>query len=236
MLFFAAPMGQAQLGNPHIKGRSAQGWTIDIQGSRGAFTAYGQTWNVELIFDWLGQSGFFKTIWFLGRRPDNYLLGFVLVNIAGDSFVVWQFDYRNRRLSADRFQGSYDVGGLKIQLPSSSSGYVPVGPVPGYSGRDFRVQSPIAHVSPPEGRLIYQGTELTVYPVYNLEVGGEFFEFWAIAIDPKTQHTYHLIFYSHQPNGWVVDLWNGVVSFLPLGQASVMGGPVAVHRTVVLGQ
>jgi hypothetical protein len=113
---------QAQPGNPHITGRSAQGWTINFQSSRGTFTAYGQIWDSELIFDWLGHSGFFKTIWFLGRRPDNYLLGFVLEDIAGDSFVVWQFDYRSRHLRADRFQGSYDVGGLKIQTPTPLSG------------------------------------------------------------------------------------------------------------------
>lgn len=224
---------QAQSG-PHIQGKSSQGWTIDVQGAQGTFTASGQTWAVEVIFDWLGYGGFAKSLWFLGRRPDNYLLGFALLNFAGDTFVIWQYDYKQRLLVADRFQGSYAIGGMTIR-PTPVPGFVPAGKVPDYSGWDFRVDSPYAQVTPVEGRVSYEGLELIVYPVYNVEVGGEFQEFWAIGIDPKTQHTYHLIFYSYQPHTWVIDLWSGAVSLLPLGRAVLGEGKVQVSRSVTLG-
>jgi hypothetical protein len=233
VLIFAGVLNHAQPG-PHIQGQSPQGWTIDVQGSRGTFTASGQAWSVEVIFDWLGQTGFVKTLVLVGRQPDSYLLNFALVNFAGEEFVVWHYDYKKRLLVADRFQGSYDISGLTIQ-PTPVPGYVPLGKVPDYSGQDFRVDSQYAQVTPVEGRVSYEDLSLIVYPVYNAEVGGAFYEFWAIGIDPRTQQTYHLIFYSDRPQAWVIDLWSSEVSILPLGQAILLGRQVQVTRSVTLG-
>lgn len=230
----AVALGQAQLSGSHIQGQSSQGWAIDVQGSQGTFTANGQSWTIEFIFRWFGQDGFANLLWFVGRKPENYLLLFAYVNAVDSDFGVWFFDYKQAQSFADGFSGSYDVGSM-YPYPSQLPNYVPKGRVPDYIGLDFRVDSPYAQITPVSGTISYKQLQLTVYPVFHAPVPPESQEFWMVGIDPKTNHTYHLIFYSNRPQTWVVDLWSGEVSLLPLGQAIVTGGIVHISRNISLG-
>jgi hypothetical protein len=230
----AVALGHAQPG-PHIQGRSPQGWTIDVQGSAGTFTADGQPWTIEFVFRWFGQDGFANLMWFIGRKLDNYLLLFAYVNTAGTDFALWFFDYKQTQGKAAGFSGSYSVGGMQPQ-PTPIKDYVPRGKVPNYAGLDFRVDSAYAQITPISGAISYKHLQLVVYPIFHTLVMPGSDEFWMIGIDPRTDHTYHLIFYSNRPQTWVVDLWSGEVNLLPLGQAIITGGPVQVSRTITLGR
>lgn len=230
----AATLGQAQSSGLHIQGQSPQGWTINVQGSQGTLQANGQSWTIEFVFRWFGQDGFSNLLWFIGRKPENYLLLFAYVNSVGTDFALWFFDYKQAQGFADGFSGSYSVGSMQPR-PSQLSGYVPRGRVPDYVGLDFRVDSPYAQITPASGTISYKQLQLTVYPVFDALVTTELHEFWMIGIDPTTSHTYHLIFYSNRPQTWVIDLWNGEVSLLPLGQAVITGGTVRISRNISLG-
>lgn len=228
-------LGRSQ-GDSHIQGRSDQGWTIDIQGSRGTFTTDDRSWVVEIIFGWLGQGEFSQSLWLLGRQRDNYLLGFALLNIAGEDFAVWQYDYKRNELLADRFHGSYDVGSLETEPPTAMPSYLPEGAVPGYTGTDFQISSPYAQVTPIDGRVRHEDLDLIVYPVYNAKFGGSFEEIWSIGVstDPQDPQAYHLIFYSHQEQSWVISLASGRVRLLPLGRAVLGQDQVQISRSVSL--
>jgi hypothetical protein len=107
--------------------------------------------------------------------------------------------------------------------------------VPDYIGYDFRVASPYSRISPAEGDVHYEQLQLEVYPVYQVNALNEWNEFWMIGVNPQSLHTYNLIYYSNQHRAWVIDLWNGYVSLLPLGQAIIIGGQVQVPHSVTLG-
>ena len=203
------------------------------QNTKCVFKADGQAWQVEIIFGWQGYSGFKKVYWFLGRKADNYVLGFLLSNLGGKNFLIWQYNYKQGQLKLGHFQGDYNAIGLKLDS-TPVAGYVPLGNVPGYTGLDFSIASPHARITPQQGRIDYKDLNLAVYPVYNVPFGGEFHEFWAFGFDEKTQHPYHLIFYSNSDSAWVIDLQSGVVRSEPLGQARLGTQQVQITRTLSL--
>lgn len=223
---------QAQTG-PHIQGKGSQGSFIDVQGSQGTFSFNGQSWPIEFVFKWLGQDGFANLMWFLGRKSDDYLLLFAYVNTAGENFAVWYFDYKQATGSADAFSGDYSVGAMQA-MPTALSGYLPEGKIPDYSGQEFRVDTPYAQLTPAGGKVSYEELQLVVYPVFDNVVSQQLSEFWMIGIDASTKHTYHLIFYTDRDQAWLVDLWRGQISLLPLGRAVISGGNVRIARDVTL--
>lgn len=232
MLLSPLMMVRAQTG-AYIQGKGSQGWEINIQGSRGTFQANGETWDVEYILNSLGQNNFANTLWFLGRKSQNYLLLFVSVNTEGTVFEIDFFDYQKNSLPYDKFQGNYNITGLRA-APTKKPNYVPEGKVPDYQGVDFRVSSPYSQVSPAEGKVSFIGFNLIVYPTYHLMINSNWSEFWGIGLDPKTSHTYHLIYYTNNRQAWLVDLWTGQVNDFPLGQAAITGGKVYAPHPVTL--
>jgi len=219
---------------PHIQGRSiGYGWTIGVWGSKGTFRADGLTWEIEYIFKNGGLAGFSNTLWFLGRRPDNFALLHIYTNQAGNSFTVLYYNYKDSTYRADQFGGSYDINGLGA-ASTFMPGYVPRGKVPDYMGLDFLIFSSFSNIVPAGGKVSYPGLQLTIYPVFYVPVTPVWSEIWAIAIDPATQHTYFLIFYTITTEAWVIDLWSGQINNLPLGQVLIAGGQITVARNVVL--
>lgn len=230
-------LGARAPSGPYIQGVSQQhGWELALQGPVGTFRVEEETWPIELIFKGLGQAGFANTLWLLGRKADNYVLVFAFVNTAGESFRVWYFDYKRAREASEAFVGEYTISGL-LPRPSlwPEGSYVPAGPVPDYVGEDFRVASPYAQVAPAGGTVTYKGLHLEVYPVLQVTVPGAWSEFWAVGWDPVARNAYHLIFYSHRVQAWIIDLRDGGVSLFPLGQAVITGGQVQVPHPVELG-
>jgi hypothetical protein len=210
------------------------GWTLQLVGSRGTFVADGVTWPVEYIFQQKEQlTGYDRTLWLLGRKSDNFIILHIYANDSGTSFTGLYYNYKERSYRAERFVGNYDVRGL-IANPTVQEGYVPRGKVPAYHGQDFRISSEYTNLTPRGGTISYQELNLTVYPVLNEIITSTWSEFWAIAINPHSRHTYFLIFYTISPNAWVLDLWNGQITRAPLGQATITGGQVTVEHNVEL--
>lgn len=219
---------------PFLQGTSTgYGWTISVSGSQGTFQADGVEWQIEYIFQSAGFSGFKHALWFLGRKSDNLMLLHVYVDDAGTSFLGIYYNYKERTQKAERFVGEYGIAGLSIQ-PTRIEDYVPHGRIPTYAGESFRISSPHSNLSPLGGTVSYQGLDLTVYPVFNVIVTPTWSEFWSIGIDPHTQHTYFLIYYSISPSAWTVDLWSGQVTSAILGQAVLNGGQVTVEHNAEL--
>ena len=220
---------------PHIQGASSlRGWTIDVQGSRGAFSADGENWDIEFFNRSLGMSGFLHIMEFVGRKPENFIYLQVFVNDAGNSFWIFAFNYKLGTAQWGFFEGDYgNVRGIEAK-PTLMEEYVPTGKVPDYRGQDFRVFSNTAKVSPTQGTISHPELQLSVYPVTQIVVTNSWSEFWSIGIDPQTRHTYLLFFYTISSNTTLIDLWNGRVFGLPLGQATITGGTITVTREVNL--
>lgn len=218
---------------PFITGQSINfGWTVDVHGPNGTFTAGGETWAIEFRQETPGLNGFLRLLSFMGRQSSNFITLDVFVNHSGDSFIAYYYNYRANELVSDRFSGKYQIADLQ-PAPTYMKGYVPEGAVPGYSGQDFSISSNYAHISPAQGRIAHPRYPLTVYPVHNVVVSSSWAEFWMIGIDPATQHTYFLIFYT-VPGTWVIDLWSGEVEVVDLGTATVTGDHKEIQRNIRL--
>jgi len=224
---------------PHIQGKSDQyGWEIDVQGSRGIFRADGEEWLIEFYHETPGLGKFLYVMSFLGRKQDNFINLDVYVNENGHYFVIFFYNYKANILRDDEFHGSYDIVRMHADptYPTYRESYVPVGKVPDYEGQDFIISSEYAEITPVSGRISYEKLQLQVYPVYNIIVWPPYWsEFWAIGINPTGDHAYLLLLYSNSSHSWVINLWNGKVEALPLGQAIITGDKISVKRQIILG-
>jgi hypothetical protein len=220
---------------PFIQGHGLAGrWSMEVHGASGIFVEDGEVWRIEFIFQHLGLNDFAHSLVFLGRKPENFLLLFLDINLVGDSFLAFRFNYKRASLAADQFAGRYDIRGIEPQ-PSFLEGYVPRGPVPNYIGRDFHIVSAHSNISPQGGTVTHEELgSLEVFPIYSGVIPSQWSEFWMIGIDHSTEHTYFLMYYDITPNTWIIDLWDGHVRNLPLGKAVVLEGRVTVQRDVHL--
>ncbi len=232
LLLLAVPAALEAETVPHIQGTSqVQGWSIDVKGSTGTFTADGESWEIEFIGRSLGLNGFLHTLEFLGRKPDNFIDLQVLVNVSGDSFWIFAFNYKEGRAEWGFFEGDYDMRGLSAE-PTQLDGYAPAGKVPDYQGQDFRISSEASEISPHGGTVSLPELRINVYPITQVKVTEVWSEFWSVGIDPESRHTYFLILYTISPNAVIVDLWTGRVFSLPLGQATITGDTVQLSHDV----
>lgn len=206
------------------------GWKLDIRGVTGQLVQGEETWELEFLRRSLGMGGFLHNYEYLARRPDDFMYAQIMLNRSGSRFWAFLFRYGTGTAEWELFEGEY-VAQRKIKAqPSFLEGYKPLAPLPDYHGRAFRVSSTVADIRPEEGTIQHPDLRLQVFPIAEVEVTESWSEFWSFGIDPHTEHTYLLFFYTITPDTTLLDLWDGRIFSLPLGQAVVTGGEIHVAR------
>lgn len=233
-VIFVAP-ANCQASSPYIQGESVRyGWEIDVIGSKGTFQASGEIWDIEFINKAEGMGSYSYDMTFWSRRSDNFILVDVFANETGRSFWICYYNYKDNTYKRDLFNGNYDdISGIEND-PTFIEGYVPSGPIPSYQGQDFYISSSYSHITSRGGTVSYEELELEVYPIHNLIISPEWSEFWCIGIDRASQHTYLLVFFTLPSQTWVLDLWSGEVTYLPLGQATITDQTVNIMYNINL--
>lgn len=231
-----------------IKGISSRyGWEIEIkEDGKGTIKIGDELWDIEYTSKSLALNGFVQMLDFIGRKDDNFILVYIELNHVGDEFLIWVYDYKAASELGATAKGHYDLSAasfIENPQPTYMEGYFPKGKVPDYKGVNFRIDSSHVTMTPEGGRLSYheqgENLELLLWPVYDVHVSSSWEEIWTIGIDPETNHSYLMIFYTpahsdpstwDETLAWVTDLWSTEKKALPLGAVEILGGEVyAVH-------